>query len=366
VSDPITPGLIAILGGIGVAVLAFIPFIALSYRRRGKATLSRSLAWLALAVYGLAIWTYTLLPLPAADSIRCVEPQFDLLAPIQDILSFDTSSPRAIVTNPAVLQLAFNVLLFAPLGFLVRVLFGKGVLVSTLAGFGVSLAVELTQVTGVWGLYSCAYRFFDVADLGMNTAGAILGSLISLAFVRRRSEPTLAAAPSPVTVGRRLLAILCDVLFLFLVGGFAGALWRSLQLYVVGVPSGQLVSGEDLLFTTVLPLAIQLAVVLRTGATVGEHSVLLRSVDGPLSRVYARPLRFLAGIGGYGILSATSLPFSGMLLGALVVVTAVWLFRPDSGRSFAAFVARSSVVDARTPAGTTTEIRRAGDITPER
>ncbi len=361
VNDPITPGVIAMLGGVGLAVLAFIPFIALSYRRRGRPTLSRSLAWLALAVYGLAIWTYTLLPLPSADSIRCVEPQLNLFAPIEDILSFDTSSPRAILTNPAVLQLAFNVLLFAPLGFLIRVLFNRGVLVSTLAGFAVSLAVELTQLTGVWGLYACAYRFFDVADLATNTAGATVGSLIALAVVRRRFAPPAADAPAPVTIGRRLLAILSDVLFVFLVGGFAGVVWRSVQIYLFGVQYDALTSSVDLLFTTALPLAIQLAVVMRTGATIGEHAVLLRPVDGPVSRIYARPIRFLGGIGGYGILSAASFPFSGVLLFALVVVTVIWLFRPDSGRSFAAFLARTSVVDARTPTDTPSATHRTGD-----
>jgi glycopeptide antibiotics resistance protein len=366
VIDPLRPGILAIIGGIGVAVLAFIPFVALSYRRRGGLTVGRTLVWLALAIYGLAIWTYTLLPLPSTDSIRCVQPQLNLLAPVGDILSFDTGSPRAILTNPAVLQLAFNVLLFAPLGFFVRMILRRGVLVATGIGFAVSLAVELTQLTGIWGLYACAYRIFDVADLATNTVGAVLGSMVAIAFVHRRVPRSVAPiVAAPVTITRRVLAILCDVLFLTLVGGFAAVVWRTFQLYVIGVPLADAVSDADLVFTSVLPLALQLWSVLRTGATLGEHAVLLRAVDGPRRRVVARPLRFLAGIGGYGILSTSHLPLGGLALFALIVATVVSLFRPGSGRSFAAGVAGTGVVDSREDTGVPVEIRREGDITPE-
>ncbi|WP_454115939.1 VanZ family protein [Microbacterium aurum] len=54
------------------------------------------------------------------------------------------------------LQLALNVLLFVPLGFFIRVLGGRGVVVALLAGLGVSLVIETTQLTGVWGLYPSA------------------------------------------------------------------------------------------------------------------------------------------------------------------------------------------------------------------
>ncbi len=42
-------------------------------------------------------------------------------------------------------------------------------------GLALSLAVELTQLTGVWGLYPCAYRRFDVDDVLLNTLGTALG-----------------------------------------------------------------------------------------------------------------------------------------------------------------------------------------------
>lgn len=42
-------------------------------------------------------------------------------------------------------------------------------------GLGLSLFIELSQVTGLWGLYPCPYRTFDVTDLILNPFGVVLG-----------------------------------------------------------------------------------------------------------------------------------------------------------------------------------------------
>lgn len=44
-----------------------------------------------------------------------------------------------------------------------------------LAGAAVSLLTETAQLTGIFGLYPCSYRLFDVDDLLLNTGGAGLG-----------------------------------------------------------------------------------------------------------------------------------------------------------------------------------------------
>ena len=73
--DRITPGIIAIIIGAIVAVLLFVPFVAASYRLRGRMTVSRTIGWAALLVSFLAIWTYTILPAPAiTDDYRCSPP----------------------------------------------------------------------------------------------------------------------------------------------------------------------------------------------------------------------------------------------------------------------------------------------------
>lgn len=44
-----------------------------------------------------------------------------------------------------------------------------------LFGLSLSLGVEFTQLTGIWGLYPCAYRQFDLDDLILNVLGVVLG-----------------------------------------------------------------------------------------------------------------------------------------------------------------------------------------------
>lgn len=55
---------------------------------------------------------------------------------------------------------------------------------AVLLGFGLSLMVELTQLTGIWGLYPCAFRKFDVDDLLLNTLGVTLGFIAARKLVR--------------------------------------------------------------------------------------------------------------------------------------------------------------------------------------
>ena len=57
----------------------------------------------------------------------------------------------AFLANRAFQQLALNVVLFLPLGFLMRTLLGLGVLASTAVGFVLSLLIEVTQLKGELG-----------------------------------------------------------------------------------------------------------------------------------------------------------------------------------------------------------------------
>jgi glycopeptide antibiotics resistance protein len=63
-----------------------------------------------------------------------------------------------------------------------------GIRRSVLLAFGLSLAAELSQLTGLWGLYPCSYRKFDVDDLLLNTSGGALGAGLAGALRRRRGR----------------------------------------------------------------------------------------------------------------------------------------------------------------------------------
>lgn len=334
--------------GVLVGILLFVPFVAVSYRRRGRLTAGRFVLWAAALVYFLAIWTYTLLPMPATNDFACAGVNLDLAAFIGDLRAARS------LTDFAVLQLALNVLLFVPLGFFLRVLGGRGVVVAILVGLGISLVIETTQLTGVWGLYPCAYRVFDVDDLLMNTTGAVLGSLLAFAVPRRfRSAevPDAAGRAHPVTRGRRLLAMLCDLLGTALVG-FAAALAAQVWLEYVARDHQAVLDGTIAqLVGAVTPIAVWLVVTLATGRTVGDLAVELRYRGGPVPEPLARLLRFAGGVGGYLLLGLLPGGWSFTQL-ALAAASIVLVFTTDAARGLPGVVSGQRLTDARGDAPT--------------
>lgn len=345
-SSFVVPAFVAVLVGCGIAVLAFVPFVAISYRRRGGLTFGRTLVWLAAAIYAMALWTYTLLPVPSADEVTCAAVQLRPFQFVADILSFDVGSVRSLMTNPAVLQVALNVILFAPLGWFVRQLAGRGIVVATMTGLATSALIEFTQLTGIWGIYPCAYRVFDVDDLIMNTFGAILGSLASLLLLHRRNGLQEADAPRPLTVPRRLTGILCDLLIW---GLFSCTVALAFGIVEAVLGDGRIT--EPALFVSLLgfalPFAAQLISVLSRGVTIGERIVLITAVQVRRPVSVGRILRFLFGIGGYMLLSQWTFPLSGLLLFALVAVSAVMVFTTRRHRGLACVVSGTEIDDAR-------------------
>lgn len=301
-SDHLTPAILAILLGLVLGIVLFVPFVAVQYRREGRLTLGQTALWGSFLVYGLALWTYTLLPLPHPDTVTCVGTQLRPLQFVADIRSFPHGSLGELRHNPAFLQVALNVLLFVPLGFFLRLGWRRGIVISTLAGFGVSLLIELTQLTGVWGIYPCAFRFFDVDDLLANTGGALLGSVLSLvAKPWLPSRPAVPPVPRPVTAGRRLVAMVCDALAVSLAGMLIGGSVNAWQLYVVGVPYEQLDASAAGAAAAIVPLVLFGLVAIVSGRTIGDMAVMVRWRGGAPG-VLRSLLRYLGGIGGWQLL----------------------------------------------------------------
>ena len=330
--EQIILGVLAITLGLVVGVLLFVPFVALSYRRRGGFGVGRFVIWGAALVYAMAIWTYTLRPLPDPDTIACAGVNVDVTAIADDVRGAIVRRGGAFAADPAVRQLLLNVLLFVPLGFFLRVLGGRGALTALVAGVALSGFVEVTQLTGVWGLYPCAYRVFDVDDLLTNTLGAVLGSLLGLAVPRRyRGSPRLPDAdqPQPVTRGRRLLGMLCDALAAWVLS-LTVVVAVQLVLYLLGADAAVRDGTAASLIGSAVPIVVWLGVTLATGATVGDHAVQLRFTGGPLPVGLARFLRFATGIGGYLMLNA--LPGAWTFVASVFAVVSIVLALTTAGR----------------------------------
>jgi len=174
------PPLVAPVIVIVVMAALLIPTLGLLTGRSRRIPRRQALIGLGVLVYGIAMLAYVMVPIPGDPAAFCerhhIEPN---LIP----LAFHSGFGSAVV------QLGLNILLFVPLGVLMRNRGRHGLLTATLAGFALSLLIEVTQLTGVWFVYPCAYRHFDVDDIIFNTIGAALGALGAKAVHRRHTRP---------------------------------------------------------------------------------------------------------------------------------------------------------------------------------
>lgn len=341
-------GILAVVAGAVVAVLAFIPFVAISYRRRGGLTLWRTALWAGAAVYFWAIWTYTLIPMPESDDYRCRGLNLRPFEFVDEIRSAVAVSGRYL-TDPVVLQVALNVLLFLPLGFFLRVLGGRGILIAGLSGLAISGIIETTQLTGVWGLFPCAYRVFDVDDLIANTSGALLGSLVAFAVPARHrgaQKAPDAETPRPVTRRRRLLGIVCDVVGIGLVGFAVSVVVQAVITLALGEAATFSTDEVASLAGTAVSTGLWFVVVLVTGRSVGDIATRVRFTDGVLPAWVARPLRFVTGAGAFALLGALPAPWS-LTAVALASATVALLFVWRDGRGLTGWLGRRRLVDDR-------------------
>ncbi|SFR85743.1 Glycopeptide antibiotics resistance protein [Agromyces sp. CF514] len=362
------PGLIAIAVGFVVLLVVLAPLVALSYRRRGGFSGARMLGWIALLFYALALWAYTLLPLPESGDYRCVGVVLNPLQAVLDIATVQARDGGSLLGNAAVQQVALNVLLFVPLGVFARLLFHRGVVAALATGFAVSLAIELTQLTGVWGVYPCAYRLFDTGDLAANTLGAVLGSLFALIpvrFVRAGairgtdaaggtiSSQVAAGGDRSISAARRWLAMTVDLVLLWVVVVTVSIAVNAVVLLSFGrdalLAADDALDGWSAAFATATVAIAQLVSVLAGAVTLGERAVLIAARESRRPTPVWRLVRFATGIGGYAVFS--ELPGAWSLVAtAIAICAAVGAFTTRGHRGFAQLVAGMDAV-AREPEG---------------
>lgn len=176
-----------------LSVFLTIPWLIYVYRKYGYLSIWASIVAFSFIFYLLSALFLVLLPLPDTRNTCALQPPDTVhysLTPFSFITDTINSS-KIIWTQPATymqifkqsafLQAAFNILLLLPLGVYLRYFFqNKHYWKRALGlGFGLSLFFEITQVTGIYGIYNCPYRIFDVDDLILNSAGALFGFLIA-------------------------------------------------------------------------------------------------------------------------------------------------------------------------------------------
>lgn len=211
-----------------------LPILAWLYHRDGRLRFGSAVSTYLAVLYVLGLGCFTLYPLPSGDSgpgiTYGVPWQLDPLAFVGDFARDGVS------TLP---QIAFNVVLFMPLGFIAGRLLRWGFWRSVVAGLLVSFCVEAAQGTGLFGVYPYAYRTADVDDLIYNASGAALGWACAAALARLLPPGALAEegevthAPGFV---RRCVAFWLDTLLTTLISTVVAGI---VILVLHNVPGGE-------------------------------------------------------------------------------------------------------------------------------
>lgn len=217
-----------------LAFLFTLPFLIYQFRKYKYVNKIRGLVLYSFLLYLLVSFYLVILPLPTTRdtcSIMSEGIQYFQLKPFNFIsqigsrshlVAWNFSSYINLIKENVFLQVAFNGILLLPLGIYLRYYFKKNILETVATVFLVSLFFEITQITGLYTIYNCPYRIFDVDDIILNTAGGLLGYIITpiVTFFLPKSnelDKNVNLAQKKVGYIRRLIALGIDWLIIVLI-----------------------------------------------------------------------------------------------------------------------------------------------------
>ena len=213
-----------------IAFLFTIPFILYNYHKYGSIHIFRVFIVYTFILYLINIYFLVILPLPTfEEALQNTGPYINYI-PFSFVKDFiletpfvwnDPSTYLKAILDPSFYVVAFNILMFVPLGMYLRYYFKCSFKKTLLYSFFVSLCFELTQLTGLYFIYPNPYRLCDVDDLIQNTLGGILGFLIMGAIIRflptREKIDEEALEMGKKVSGLRRITVFFLDLFLFLI-----------------------------------------------------------------------------------------------------------------------------------------------------
>ncbi|WP_291290039.1 VanZ family protein [Enorma sp.] len=296
------------VNNIRVAVLLFplfsallsLPYAIYQYRRYGSISAWKTFLVASFIFYLMCAYFMVILPLPADRTIYVPGAQHPQLVPFRFMQQLEASGIEniasvsgllAFLRLPAVYTVYFNVLLTVPFGVYLRYLFHRRWWQALLLGFGLTLFFELSQFTGLFGIYEHPYRLFDVDDLITNTAGAMLGFWLSfplcrfLPDLRDVDERSIVRGSEHTSFTRRLLAFVIDIIACRLVSlAWQGVVMRGIAGKYEGLIAALVATG----------VVFMIVPCITRGQTIGHMVLRLRVVrpDGSSAPSWAYIARY--------------------------------------------------------------------------
>lgn len=275
-----------------IALLITIPYMIKQYHKFGAIPYLRSFIIYSFVLYLLIAWFMVILPLPKIEAVSKMTGPWAQLIPfkgLKDIQAstnfnlFNISTYLSTLKNPTVYTVLFNFVLTLPFGVYLRYYFKRKWWEVITMTFLLSFFFEVTQFSGLFGIYPRPYRLFDVDDLIVNTTGGLLGYLITPLFQkilpsRDSLDEKAYQKGEKVSIPRRLIASLIDFIIVSIVV-FLTILRSYFDIFI--------------LFYLFL-MYIIISTTLFNGRTIGKYIVGIKlvSYDGKRAKFYQILIRY--------------------------------------------------------------------------
>ena len=211
-----------------VVAIFTLPYIAYNYHKYGSVISLKVVIVYSFIFYILCMYCLVILPLPSPEKAATLHSHKMQLEPFlfikdilqrSDIIKDQPKTWLSVVLNKAFLVNILNLFLALPFGMYLRYYFKRSFIETIVLSFLLSLFFEITQLTGLYFLYSGSYRLFDVDDLIVNTSGGLLGFLLMgpfMKFLPSRDELDEISYKKgmEVSLTRRFISLFFDMAFI--------------------------------------------------------------------------------------------------------------------------------------------------------
>ena len=228
-----------------IAFILTIPFLIYQYRKYGAIPILKSIIFYSFILYLITAYYMVILPLPSIEYVKKLNTPYTQLVPFQFIkditatVSFDVANLKDIInifSHSTIYVVVFNFILTLPFGVYLKYYFNKKWYQTIIYSFLFSLFFELTQLSGLYGIYPRPYRLFDVDDLIVNTAGGFFGHLITPLLTiflptQKELESISYKKGEKVTLLRRIFAFLIDIFFITIINVIVSILLYSSKAF---------------------------------------------------------------------------------------------------------------------------------------
>ncbi|MBO5375574.1 MAG: VanZ family protein [Bacilli bacterium] len=207
-----------------IAFIITIPYMIRQYHKYGSIPMLRTIIVYSFVLYLLVAYLMVILPLPSIKEVSLMTTPWTQLIPfrfINDIIMYsgfdinDFSTYLSALKEPLIYVNIFNFLLTIPFGIYLRYYFNRKWWEVLILSFILSFFFEITQLSGLYGIYPRPYRLFDVDDLIVNTLGGLFGHIITPLFsfilpTRKRLDEISYENGKKVSFARRTVAFFID------------------------------------------------------------------------------------------------------------------------------------------------------------